>query len=1162
MKNNNFINSLYSIIIILALAPSFSAYSSNFEPKKCTAGKSLDTSILQEHTQDVYNFISNRVDFDNHVESGKGCDSEDRELNICVYNFAKAAKFSDIKNYWKTIDEGFLKNINLASNGLVDLYYYRSYILFTYKIISENFNQISNDIEELLNQFGSFEYYDSSTPLEQLQKDIQSLQGKNKFNEQDRKKLVTYRDKVYKIMALLPLKKNYNEAEYDKVDDKLTSIKESAEKISYSYYSFDKAISELESRLQQEFWHIKQLMDWIERNLLDWLNIYNEHNLSAANITNPNQFHKDIVETYATPLQDAQTYVSSAANTFKTSYYFSPVPLIWEKTILSNIETLFQDVKTVGSLKNLTKNKITGIYSIENSNIANYLKDKDDLLKKLADYVNNNQNAGAITLNQVKTLANWYQKETEIRNKNDSYFTIINTLKLYNGSFSDVTKGVDISDWQKIDDYLKSLESKSVVLKKGYVVPDSRIKEFLNKADKLLSKYIEIETKLREYKSEVLDNVASKSELETGLNNFKTNITNKIDLIDLKNKVAELSSSLHSYDSNLKNLEPCDKILLREDEGIKLFERSIGLSSNWYGDIFGSIYLKTRLDTDNSKICLDFPSPSGNLPISCKGLETAPLENDIKFCAASAVCLGNSKLNNHYLPSITGRIAVCLQSTLQKFFTGEKLCDNAKKSTGSRLNFFTVFQQKLRNIIFICLTLYVVLFSLKSVIDINSGREEEVLKLENLFWFIMKAVLVIYFAVGYEEAYEDNSLSQADRHEAVITEMDQSMHKSGMTELVMPLVTKGPFIFADWAVRAFQNQNFCNFGDKEYPPSWAMMRFWDSLDCRITHYLGISYYQQALLNGTISDNPEDDEIILSSFSDFKLNFPIFDFALKMFTGFYIVHFLLLVPAYYMLLIMILTMSTKLITYIIVMYILIYISPIIIPMVLFDYTKRFYDQWIKLMMSFFLQPMVIAPFLYMILTIFDSLFFSGQCEAIEKTIEDPNGHTTVSYVFEQTSGESSNGVLSGIKCKNSLGAILGDYLQNRSNTVLAILLAFDQLNLSQDVEDDLLLQLSVLLLFSFIGFNFIQMVDQFAAKITGGIGIDSISRDMSAEVPKYSGKSGGEEENGNKQGEGEGEGEENGANRDGGKQSSDENSGGGDKSSGGSEGDSGGDKASR
>ncbi|MGG2309867.1 type IV secretion system protein, partial [Salmonella enterica] len=52
--------------------------------------------------------------------------------------------------------------------------------------------------------------------------------------------------------------------------------------------------------------------------------------------------------------------------------------------------------------------------------------------------------------------------------------------------------------------------------------------------------------------------------------------------------------------------------------------------------------------------------------------------------------------------------------------------------------------------------------------------------------------------------------------------------------------------------------------------------------------------------------------------------------------------------------------------------------------LFAPTKSYFDGWLRLMISYSLQPMVVAAYMAMMLTVFDQAVF-GNCQFVEKSL---------------------------------------------------------------------------------------------------------------------------------------------------------------------------------
>ncbi|NBO19297.1 MAG: hypothetical protein EBV03_08760, partial [Proteobacteria bacterium] len=72
--------------------------------------------------------------------------------------------------------------------------------------------------------------------------------------------------------------------------------------------------------------------------------------------------------------------------------------------------------------------------------------------------------------------------------------------------------------------------------------------------------------------------------------------------------------------------------------------------------------------------------------------------------------------------------------------------------------------------------------------------------------------------------------------------------------------------------------------------------------------------------------------------------------------------------------------------------LILISPLIVPLILLTVTKSYFDRWIKLLINYILQPLLLYVYLAMLLVAFDVVIFSGPYSlfsvlATEKAVSD-------------------------------------------------------------------------------------------------------------------------------------------------------------------------------
>ena len=63
-----------------------------------------------------------------------------------------------------------------------------------------------------------------------------------------------------------------------------------------------------------------------------------------------------------------------------------------------------------------------------------------------------------------------------------------------------------------------------------------------------------------------------------------------------------------------------------------------------------------------------------------------------------------------------------------------------------------------------------------------------------------------------------------------------------------------------------------------------------------------------------------------------------------------------------------------------------LAPLFVPMFLFAYTRNYFDSWVKLMISFLLQPMVVVTFMITMFSVYDYGFY-GKCQSKSKLIHN-------------------------------------------------------------------------------------------------------------------------------------------------------------------------------
>ena len=150
----------------------------------------------------------------------------------------------------------------------------------------------------------------------------------------------------------------------------------------------------------------------------------------------------------------------------------------------------------------------------------------------------------------------------------------------------------------------------------------------------------------------------------------------------------------------------------------------------------------------------------------------------------------------------------------------------------------------------------------------------------------------------------------------------------------------------------------CYFDKDEYPVGKGYLATFDSFDCKIARYVGY---------GPDVSFPSILALIIPGFLFGKLG----------------VIFVLLSLSFAILMIMItVRVVTTFLLSIVAIILLIYVSPIIIPLALFKSTKGIFDSWLKNIIGFAVQPILLFAYLAVFLTITEpillgSAYFEGE-----------------------------------------------------------------------------------------------------------------------------------------------------------------------------------------
>jgi type IV secretory pathway VirB6-like protein len=407
--------------------------------------------------------------------------------------------------------------------------------------------------------------------------------------------------------------------------------------------------------------------------------------------------------------------------------------------------------------------------------------------------------------------------------------------------------------------------------------------------------------------------------------------------------------------------------------------------------------------------------------------------------------------------SLSGRIVECVSDVLNILFFN-KTCNDSK-------NFLPALQDNLRHAVMAAMLLYVMLFGVRVATGDEPPQKAEV------FMFVLKIALVLYFSVGLKNA--------SGEYESGLAWVF-GLGKSAMTSL------------SEYVLNAASTNGLCNYNPNEYDKGYSYLALWDSLDCRVAYYLGL--YNLTAVTAS------------SLYGIFGLIIPLLfsmEILLLIFIivyGIFILSFVIYFVHFYVIALVALAITT-------------YIGVIIVPMALFGYTKQFFDKWLKVLMSYVLQPVVVCAFLAVSMMIFDSIIF-GDCAFTTVdvgkytfwTIDGNSCHTEgdprCSSTTTRTSCLTSNSCATTTdswasmpKCKESIGWLLiGQLDQSLINIEPVIFLDFAFASIKPGTLGALMTAFLKVILFAYLMSLFSETLNDFAAELTSGPNIGKFAVD--------------------------------------------------------------------
>lgn len=332
------------------------------------------------------------------------------------------------------------------------------------------------------------------------------------------------------------------------------------------------------------------------------------------------------------------------------------------------------------------------------------------------------------------------------------------------------------------------------------------------------------------------------------------------------------------------------------------------------------------------------------------GVEVSTADLSLMTCFGGQSCYIDAQTNAKAILPMSSAIVTCVNQMLVKTLISDSICkfdqiNTIYNDSGKRANSpLYRFQQNLSYAVTAFLSLYIIITAMKMILGGEVPERGEIVK------FIVKIILVTYFSIGIN--FGNNA---------------GGLRYDGMMDFVLPVVFQGANELAS-IIMNLAPSGLCKFDSTKYASGYEYLALWDALDCRVSNYLGLDGIADLMSSGQ-NGGPNFDALNFSVPPWIYLIIPA-----AMTGNIAVVSLVLSYP--FLVISVAAYMVYSFVVCMISITILAVLAPLFIPMVLFEYTKGYYESWLKLMISFVLQPMVVAIFMITMFAVYDLGFFGG------------------------------------------------------------------------------------------------------------------------------------------------------------------------------------------
>lgn len=274
-----------------------------------------------------------------------------------------------------------------------------------------------------------------------------------------------------------------------------------------------------------------------------------------------------------------------------------------------------------------------------------------------------------------------------------------------------------------------------------------------------------------------------------------------------------------------------------------------------------------------------------------------------------------SNLSSQYSRPLASRLVECIDGTLSNLF----LVTNSK----TKFTLFQEFQSVVKPIVILILVLYIAINGYL----IATGQVMKENPKQEILMFILKFILVFYFAIG--DAWKDFFFVAL---RSISSTLGTILLEAGSSTVRDGCLFTGPHI--------------------SYPSGKEYISFFDTLDCKFANYLGWFRGRKFPILVPIGIT----FFLMGGIGPFLFGI-VFTLTVQ------IIVLAIRITQLYLASILVLT-------------ILIYASPIVIPFVLFNFTKGMFDKWLNKVIGLSVHPLLVFAFAGIILAVMDRIYYGN------------------------------------------------------------------------------------------------------------------------------------------------------------------------------------------